>query len=197
MERGAAGGARAAHDRARRTNRNGGAVTTTLSSAAGRHGSAGGATATATTAGLMVSFQSGHGDVRTEGCVAESAIAIPCNITQRWAPLRRQQAGRPPYDCTLASSGCNGSKAVNSSKIDANHRLIAKAYHRHGCDGWCLPATSHNVEMSPLNIAATRSEMRTEQELLLKLRRNNRFQARLGKSGAIRSTRCCWKSGHH
>lgn len=106
-----------------------------------------------------------------EDCVPESAIAIPGNIMQRWAPFRRQQAGRPASACVLASSGCNGNKAVNSSRIDANHRLISKAYHRDDCDGWCLTAASYNVEMSPLNMAATRREMRTEQELLLELQR--------------------------
>ncbi len=101
----------------------------------------------------------------------ESAIAIPCSIMQRCAPLRRQQAGRLASAWALASSGCNGNSAVNSSKIDANHRLISKAYHRKERAGWCWTAASYNVKMSPLNMAATRREMRTEQELLLELQR--------------------------
>jgi ATP-dependent helicase/nuclease subunit B len=38
--------------------------------------------------------------------------------------------------------------------------------------GWCRTATSYNVELSPLNMAATRREMRNEQQLLQELERN-------------------------
>ncbi|MGB8481446.1 MAG: PD-(D/E)XK nuclease family protein [Acidobacteriaceae bacterium] len=48
---------------------------------------------------------------------------------------------------------------------------MAKAYHRDHATGWCFTASSYNVELSPFNKAATRREMRTEQELLLELQR--------------------------
>ena len=75
-------------------------------------------------------------------------------------------------DSNCAAVWRRGNRAVNSSKINANHRLIAIAYHREDGAGWYSNAASYNVEMSPLNIAATRRKMRTEQELLLELQRN-------------------------
>jgi ATP-dependent helicase/nuclease subunit B len=86
--------------------------------------------------------------------------------------LRRQQAGRLASAWALAISGCSGNKAVNSSNTDANHRLMAKGYHRDHPIGWCSTAASYNVELSPFNIAATRREMRSEPELLQELGRN-------------------------
>jgi hypothetical protein len=76
MERIAAGGARAEHVCARRTNLKEGARTTTSSAIAGLEGRKGAATETATTAGLTVSFHSGHGEGRTEDCVPESASVV-------------------------------------------------------------------------------------------------------------------------
>jgi ATP-dependent helicase/nuclease subunit B len=86
--------------------------------------------------------------------------------------LRRQQAGRLASVWALAISGCSGKKAVNNSNTDANHRLMAKGYHRDHTIGWCSTASSYNVELSPFNMAATRREMRSEQELLQELGRN-------------------------
>jgi hypothetical protein len=82
MERIAVGGARAERDRARRTKRKDGTLTTTFPAIAGSEGSAGAEPATATTAGLTASFQSGHGDGRTEDCLPESGSVVPCNIMQ-------------------------------------------------------------------------------------------------------------------
>ena len=86
--------------------------------------------------------------------------------------MRRQQAGRLASAWALAISGCSGNKAVNSSNTDANHRLMAKGYHRDHAIGWCSTASSYNVELSPFNMAATRRKMRSEQELLQELGRN-------------------------
>ena len=82
IERGAAGGARAERERARRMRIKAGATATTSSANAGLEESAGGAAATATTAGLAGIFHSGHGEGRTEDCVPESASIISCNIMQ-------------------------------------------------------------------------------------------------------------------
>jgi len=49
---------------------------------------------------------------------------------------------------------------------------MAKAYHCDRAIGWCSTASSYNVELSPFNMAATRREMRSEQELLQELGRN-------------------------
>ncbi len=49
---------------------------------------------------------------------------------------------------------------------------MAKGYHRDHAIGWCSTASSYNVELSPFNMAATRREMRSEQELLQQLGRN-------------------------
>lgn len=72
----------------------------------------------------------------------------------------------------VAMSGCSGNNAVSSSSTDANHRLMAKGYHRDHAIGWCSTASSYNVELSPFNMAVTRREMRSEQELLQNLERN-------------------------
>ncbi len=69
-------------------------------------------------------------------------------------------------------SGCSGNKAVNSNNTDANHRLIAKGYHRDDTAGWHSKASSYNVELSPSNMAATRREMPSVEELLQQVERN-------------------------
>jgi hypothetical protein len=82
MEKDAAGGARADRDRERRTRSKAGARATTSSAIAGFEDSEKGAAATATTAGLIVIFHSGHGAGRTVVCVPESTSIIACNIMQ-------------------------------------------------------------------------------------------------------------------
>ena len=69
--------------------------------------------------------------------------------------------------------GCNGNRAVNSSRNDADQRFIAEAYHlADRLSEWCWAAGSYNVEMSSLNVGTTWTEMQTQQELLQALRQN-------------------------
>ena len=82
VEKGEAGGARAERDRARRMRSKDGERATTFSAIAGFEESDGGIAATATTAGLIVIFHSGHGEGRTEDCVPESTSVTVAIIMQ-------------------------------------------------------------------------------------------------------------------
>ena len=82
MERIEAGGARAERVRARRTKLNEGAKMTISSAIAELDRIDGVEAATATTAGLMRIFQSGHGAGRTDVWVPESVSIIAAIIMQ-------------------------------------------------------------------------------------------------------------------